>query len=244
MRYRRDSGEFAEAALDRLDVGDVVAGLPVRDFRWYRGRRHYSGWYWAATTGRFVAYESRLELARILLADFDPGVVAIAAQPFLLVGPDGARVRRHVPDVLLAHADGAVTLVEVKARSRLSDPAVMAQFGWTRRLARSRGWGFEVWSGSEAAVLANVRFLAGYRRRALIEDSLLGPVLEMARAAGGGSVEPLSIGGIEHQLAEHYPRVLVRPALFHLLWTGLLRAPLDRPLDLGTPVGVAAGGKA
>jgi hypothetical protein len=37
-----------------------------------------------------VAYESRLELARIMLADFDPAVTAIAAQPFRLAGPDGA----------------------------------------------------------------------------------------------------------------------------------------------------------
>jgi hypothetical protein len=29
-----------------------------------------------------VAYESRLELARIMLADFDPAVTGLAAQPF------------------------------------------------------------------------------------------------------------------------------------------------------------------
>jgi hypothetical protein len=48
----------------------------------------------------------RLKLARIMLADFDPGVTAIAAQPFRLAGPDGAGTRRHVPDILLADAPG------------------------------------------------------------------------------------------------------------------------------------------
>lgn len=38
-----------------------------------------------------VVYESRLELARIMLADFDPIVVAIAAQPLQLNGSDGSR---------------------------------------------------------------------------------------------------------------------------------------------------------
>jgi hypothetical protein len=77
---------------------DVVAGLPVREFRWYKGRQHYSGWYWSAMLGRLVAYESRLELARIMLADFDPSVTGIAAQPFLLTGADGIRRgRRPVP---------------------------------------------------------------------------------------------------------------------------------------------------
>jgi len=40
--------------------------------------------YWSATTGTHVVYESRLELARLLLADFDPAVVNILAQPFQL----------------------------------------------------------------------------------------------------------------------------------------------------------------
>ena len=67
-------------------VDDLVTGLPVREFRWYKGRRHYSGWYWSSTMGRLVAYESRLELVRVMLADQDRDVVAIAAQPFQLAG--------------------------------------------------------------------------------------------------------------------------------------------------------------
>jgi hypothetical protein len=36
-------------------------GLPVRQFRWSRGLGHFPGWWWAATTGRHVGYESWLE---------------------------------------------------------------------------------------------------------------------------------------------------------------------------------------
>jgi hypothetical protein len=48
--------------------------------------------------GGLVAYESRLELARVMLADQDRDVVAIAAQPFqlaglVLQGPDELSVR-------------------------------------------------------------------------------------------------------------------------------------------------------
>ncbi len=74
--------------LDRVVPAEVLAGLPVREFRWYKGRQHYSGWYWPATMSGHVVYESRLELARIMLADFDPAVAGLAAQPFLLTGPD------------------------------------------------------------------------------------------------------------------------------------------------------------
>lgn len=60
------------------------------------------------------------------MADKDLTAVAIAAQPFLVEGFDGERTRRHVPDVLLGHVDGAVTVVDVKAASRLDDPKVSA----------------------------------------------------------------------------------------------------------------------
>ncbi len=48
-----------------------------------------------------------------MLADFDPSATGIAAQSFLLAGADGTRTRRHVPDLLLVSADGAVTVVDV-----------------------------------------------------------------------------------------------------------------------------------
>jgi hypothetical protein len=53
-----------------------------------------------------VIYESRLELARLLLADFDMGVSRIAAQPFLLKASVEGKVRRHIPDYLLMTGSG------------------------------------------------------------------------------------------------------------------------------------------
>jgi hypothetical protein len=54
MGYRRDDGQFADTTLEQLSVDDVVAGLPVREFRSYQGRQHYSGWYWSSTLSRLV----------------------------------------------------------------------------------------------------------------------------------------------------------------------------------------------
>jgi hypothetical protein len=228
VRYRRADGGFSDMTLDRISAADVVRGLPAREFRWYKGRLHYSGWYWYATLARLVVYESRLELARIMLADFDPGVAGLAAQPFLLTGADGTRVRRHVPDLLLMSADGGVTVVDVKAPSRLADPAVKAQFAWTRRVCAERGWGFEAWSGADPQMLANVGFLAGYRRSSVIAGELIPAVLD---AAGR---QP-SIGAIERALSQHRPE-LVRPVVLHLVWSGRLRADLHLPLGPDTAV--------
>ena len=75
-------------------------------FRWHHGQAHYSGWYWSATTGGHVVYESRLELARLLLADFDPRVAAIAAQPFCvtasLTGGSGGMSRTSCCSIVTA----------------------------------------------------------------------------------------------------------------------------------------------
>jgi len=114
----------------------VVAAVPWRAARSARGQAHYPGFYWSATTGSHVVYESRLELARLLAADFDPAVTAIAAQPFLLRAHAGGRVRRHVPDFFLVRADGSALLVNVKPAARLADPEVAGR--WSGR-GGSRG---------------------------------------------------------------------------------------------------------
>src|SRR3546814_15430701 len=70
-----------------------------------RKQRHFSGSYWSATMEAPVGYESRLEYVNLLLADFDPRVVWILSQPFLVDGDDRGTARKHVPDYLLIHAD-------------------------------------------------------------------------------------------------------------------------------------------
>lgn len=234
LRFRDGRGRVLDTTFDRVPVKEVLAGIPVREFRSYRGRKHYSGWYWSATTGGHVVYESRLELARILLADQDPWVVAIAAQPFQMEGFDGVRVRRHVPDLLLEFGDGGVMVVDVKAAWRLSDPAVVEQFAWAEKICAAHGFGFEVWSGCDRVLLENVRFLAGYRRAELISAHLVPLVLAAAAS-------PVKICDLERGLCAPEWRGLVRPVVLHLLWSGALRADLLRVLDADMAVEGVAG---
>jgi hypothetical protein len=146
---RDAAGKESAADLALVPAGQLAAGRPWRVFRWRQGQAHYSGWYWSATTGGHVVYESRLELARLLLADFDREVAAIAAQPFLLQAQADGRARRHVPGFLLVRADGPVQVVNVKPASRLADPQVAGALAWPGRLFQAHGWEHEIWSGAD-----------------------------------------------------------------------------------------------
>lgn len=209
------------AALEILRSGDIA---PWRDFRWRHGQTHYSGLYWSSTTGGHLAYESRLELARLLLADFDPQVGWILSQPFLIEATVSGEVRRHVPDFALIDREGLITIVNVKPASRLGDAKVAATLAWAGVAFGLRGWRHEVWTGAPEVLLANVRFLAGYRRPDRFDGALLGGVLAAV-------AEPASIGGVEARCSAVGPPALIRPALLHLVWSGAVRADLGHLLS-------------
>lgn len=250
VRFRAADGLLEDVPLDAVRAADLGLARPVREFRSFRGQRFYSGWYWSATVGHHVVYESRLELGRLLLADHDPQVVGIVGQPMLLQGRDGARVRRHVPDFFLLLTDGSTCLVDVKPQDRLGDPKVAAQFAWTRELCAVLGWGFEVWSGADPDLVANIRYLAGYRRPGLVDSDACEDVLR--QVTGGETIE-----AVEDALQRPAPagwadgqgRGRVRAAVLHLLWRGRLLtdltcewSPRARPPSVRTGPSTAPAG--
>ncbi|WP_405616278.1 TnsA-like heteromeric transposase endonuclease subunit [Streptomyces sp. NBC_00076] len=218
---RRDGGVAEDLAWNTVSLGLLGSAAPWRTFRWYREQKHYSGTYWSATTQDHVIYESRLELARLLFADFDPAVHGIVAQPFLLKAVVEGKTRRHIPDYFLMTEDGPV-VVDVKPRRRLLKPAVAFTFKWTRRAVESRGWCYEVWSEPPEAELENIRFLAGYRRGWLFASE----ILEDLRRA---DLDGVPLGQAARRLPGR-PEQRVRAGIHHLLWNQELRADLTEPL--------------
>jgi hypothetical protein len=92
-----------DGPLRQVTAAQVISAAPWRMTPSARGQAHYPGHYWSATTGGHVMYESRLELARLLLADFSPDVTAVATQPFLLRAHVLAGGRGRVPHPTLAY---------------------------------------------------------------------------------------------------------------------------------------------
>lgn len=181
VRYVDADGQEVVTALRKVDPARLARALPVRRTLSRAGQRHYSGLFWSATTRGHVPYESRLELDRLWLADFDPDVTWVAAQPLWFAGRDGDKVRRHAPDLLLTTRDGGICLVDVKPAVFADLPEVAAVFDWTSRLCRARDWKFEVWTGGDPVVLANIRALAVARRWALPELRMTGAGTTMTK---------------------------------------------------------------
>ena len=218
VSLRLGDGSRTCTSLWEVQARQVVGAVPWRATRSARGQTHFPGFFWSATMSRHVIYESRLELARLLLADYDRDVVGIAAQPFLLMEAD----RRHVPDFLLGRVDGSVVIVNVKPAERLAQERVAEALAWAGSVFAGRGWEHEVWSGADPQVLANVRFLAGYRRAALVE-----PMIGAAAVLRTGVV--LTIAAAEAALRDAGVAE-PRPLVLGLLWSGRLRTDLQRPV--------------
>jgi hypothetical protein len=222
VSFRSESGVTEDKPWSIVSSAVLSSTVPWRKFRWYKGQRHYSGAYWSATMLDHVVYESRLELARLIFADFDRSVHRILAQPFLLKVKVGGKIRKHIPDYFLSTDHGPV-VIDVKPAHLLDKQTVAYTFGWTRHLVEARGWQYEIWSGAPSAELENLRFLAGYRRSWLFDAVLLDEVR-------GTDVEGRTFGEVVRGLNDCDPAA-ARAAVLHLLWRGELRTDLSTPLS-------------
>lgn len=138
MRLRHVDGQIDDDRPWPETGADVFEpSVPWRTFRWRHGQKHYSGTYWSSTMRDHVIYESRLELTRLLYADFDPDVTAVYAQPFLLSTTVDDRLRRHVPDFLVLRDKDVPLVVDVKPRHLLARPKVNFALEWAREAVLS-----------------------------------------------------------------------------------------------------------
>lgn len=195
-----------EAALRDVHPASLRSAQPVRRMPTYAGQRNYPGLFWSATTGTQLHYESLLELDRLWLADADPDVCHITTQPFWLTGPDGSRVRRHVPDLMLWFRDDTVEIADVKPEQTARRREVADVFQWTGRACAAKGWGYSVWSGARPQEMARVRALAAGRRPQYLSPDRL-HAARASLAAGASTIgEVAAAAGL--------------PEALHLAWTG------------------------
>ena len=227
VAYRPAAGEQRCVPAGEVLPTALFRAAPWRTFRWYFGQRHYSGTYWSATERDHVIYESRLELANLILADFDPSVHHIVAQPFQLTANVDGQKRRHIPDYLWDSNAGPI-VVDVVRAERMANPRIVRLCAWTKEIVESLGWSYLVLHEPVAVRIANVRFLAGYRREWLANQDVLVDLRCRRTDLVGRSI------GEAEELIEGHPRALVRSALLSMLWRREFEVNLEIPLERST----------
>jgi hypothetical protein len=195
------------------------AADPVRAFPAYRGQRSYPGWWWSSTTGGHVVFESWLERHHIMEFDRRRDVTGISGQPFALVWTDGAKRRSHVPDLFVRHRDGSATVVDCRPVDRADDD-FYRNAAVTAGVCEAVGWAYLMAGTPNPVRAANLRWLAGYRRRYVRDDRVADQLLGLAAV-------PVALIDAAGMVGDP---VAVLPTLFQLLWCGDLEADLDRPL--------------
>ncbi len=205
--------------------------LPVRPFRFEKGLRSFAGWWYFATAGAHVGFESWLERDHLMLMDFDPAVRAVSSQPFWLRWCDGGgRVRRHAPDFFARRDDGTGVVADIRPDDRIPERDAET-FAVTALACEAAGWEYRRAGDLDPVLVANVRWLSRYRHRRCLVPGIAAVLLEVF-AGGRGLFEGAEAAG---------DRLRVLPVLFHLMWQRQLAADLEAA-PLSTATLVHAGG--
>ncbi|MFF5361166.1 TnsA-like heteromeric transposase endonuclease subunit [Streptomyces scabiei] len=220
LEYVSTAGVRERGSLARLWPVRFESVRPERRFPAFRGQGNWCGLYWSATCGGHVGYESWLERDRLMLLDFDPLVTGMSSQPFRLswTSTGGKRVR-HTPDFFVRRADGTGLVVDVRPDERI-EPDDAAKFAVTAAACRAVGWDFQRVGTPEAVLMANVRWLAGYRHPRVHRPEVAARLVEVFTDSSGLLAGARRAGD----------QIAVLPVLFHLLWHRVLTVDLEADL--------------
>ncbi|MER6617807.1 TnsA-like heteromeric transposase endonuclease subunit [Streptomyces xantholiticus] len=212
---QRHQVSWLEAAQDVVfEDCPMTRPFPVR-----YGRRVAPGWWWSSTSGRLVAYGSGVMRTQLMLLDRDPAVVALTCRPVELVWREGGRGVGHAPQLMARLKDGRGLLVDCVGRSgpsaRLAERARVVAAA-----AEAVGWGYRLAGPPDPVLVANVRWLAGYRHPRHSAGQWISALM-----AAFGSPRP----AVE-AVRELGDPIAIWPAVFHALWSDVLRVRLDEPL--------------
>lgn len=212
-----------------LDAGRVAFedADPVREFVSWPGKRNFEGRLWLSSTGQHVPFESFWERAFLATLDRAGDAVAVSSQPMWIRWRSPKR--SHAPDYFVRRTDGSGLLVDVKPADRVK-PEDRAKFELTRRLAAALGWSYLIFDELPGATQENLRFLMRYRDPAWLD----GVDLTSLPLAGAMTLGKLIAILDDVARSGH-------GAAYALVWSGVVKANLERPLSMSTIVDFGGG---
>lgn len=225
--------------VDPAESASVINGEPVREPAFYHGQWSKPGWYWMASTGQLVSYESKFERDFLMGADFTGDVTAVLPQPLRLHFERQERPKRHVPDYLLAFTDDSRMLVDVKGARARAKPINQVTFTLTQRACDALGWRFSVFTEPDPVFMDNLKFVAGYRNRRYSLLDVHMPVLADVVTDDSRPVG-MVVDAVAHETG--LPVGVAAAVLWRGVWNRVARVPMDVPLSGETPVSLMMAG--
>lgn len=202
---------------------------PVRKPKSHKNHRHIPGEFWLSKLKRSVTYESRLEMVILKQLDFDPLLVGVLPQPFVLsFAADGTRYR-HIPDFLAWRKDCCPLLIDVKPKKYIDKERNKTAFEASRAACSRMGWEYAIESEPSAYFLANLNWLAGFRREPPNFNDFAEDLIERA-------MYPITISDLLRGFANG---TLTRPTLFYLMWSQVITFNMTVMLSDSTMVCLA-----
>jgi hypothetical protein len=227
LEFQAAEGDWRREVLPACCWERFEEALPVRPFRFEKGLRSFAGWWYFATTGTHVGFESWLERDHLMLMDFDQTVRAVSSQPFWLRWQDEqGQARRHAPDFFVRRHDGTGVVVDVRPDDRIPDRDAEA-FAATASACALAGWEFRRVGELDSVLTTNVRWLSRYRHSRCLVPEIAKALLKVFAESRGLFAGAALVG----------ERLQALPVLFHLMWQGRLVANLTGgPLGASTVV--------
>lgn len=212
----------------RMRRAQIEAGQPLRKHAYYRGSFGKPGWYYMASVGRLVSYESKLEAWVLLDIDFSGDCAEILQQPCRLHFGTKEPPYSHIPDFLYRTTQRQRVLVDVKGALAAERPRNAATFAMTRAICDDLGWEFRLAHEPAAAYFHNIRFLGSVRTPAAADalEPFASMVAEFVQAH-----DHVPWGAVDHSLRQDIPDHLRPRAIARAAWNRWIVTDLATPLN-------------
>ena len=222
--FSRDGRTTYSRDLGAITAEDFVLGHPTRDYSRRKTQQHKPVAIWTHTTQGHVHCESRLEREFVLLADFDPRVMHISAQPFTALWPNGSPLKKHTPDFAVLSPGLPPIAVDVKTPAAAAKPANVARHKHIRDTFAAAGILHIIWTGLPDAAAKN---LSNFSKARPDPDIAMSYGFELLRHWRPSITANELVNTTGRFRA--VDRALALQVIRHLLWTGALCTDLNRP---------------
>jgi len=165
--------------------------------------------------------------------DFDQQIKAILPKPFELTFKFEGERLHHTPRYLIWLSDGKRLLLNVRSKATLNSKSAQTAKLACCALCEDLGWQYIAMTNPDPIFLANLNWLAGYRRKPPNFQTFAIEIVSQI----DNKIK------IKELLSSIINPTIARPTLFHLMWMRILKFDMNQLLNNDTEVWIGEKSK-